>query len=94
MISSRFPHRTKMTPVFTSGKLKNLFLLMVESADSMRVHLSDQFKGDTKAVSCTVKDTFYKYTTNVIASLAFGIHTNCFDTQKPEFYNYCKQLQI
>ncbi|XP_032667814.1 uncharacterized protein LOC116842550 [Odontomachus brunneus] len=78
--------RTKMTPVFTSGKLKNLFMLMMGTSEAMRVHLRDLFKEDSKITSINVKDTFYKYTTNVIASVAFGIQINCFDTQTPEFY--------
>lgn len=66
---------------------------MVESAEATRLHLRDQFKGDSKDASFTVNDTFYKYVTNVIASLAFGIRINCFDTPAPEFYTYCKWLQ-
>ncbi|EFN84331.1 Cytochrome P450 6k1 [Harpegnathos saltator] len=81
--------RVKMTPVFTSGKLKNLFLLMMESAELTRVHLREQFQGDSKVASFTVKDTFYKYTTNVIASMAFGVRSNCFDpATSSEFYKY------
>lgn len=78
--------RSKMSPVFTSGKLKNLFMLMEESGEKMRNHLRDQIRDKSKTVSITVKDTFYKYTTDVISSLAFGIQTNCFDTPPPEFY--------
>ncbi|KAL6436826.1 hypothetical protein ACFW04_004904 [Cataglyphis niger] len=77
--------RTKMSPVFTSGKLKNLFLLMQEAGEMMREHLRDQFVDDSK-MSISIKDTFYKYTTIVISSLAFGIRTNCFDTPAPEFF--------
>ncbi|XP_011866671.1 PREDICTED: cytochrome P450 6k1-like [Vollenhovia emeryi] len=76
--------RTKLSPVFTSGKLKNLFLLMQESGEKMREHLSEQI-GD-KSVPITIKDTFYKYTTDVISSVAFGIRMNCFNTPSPEFY--------
>lgn len=78
--------RSKMSPVFTSGKLKSLFLLMVESGEMMRDHLRDQFADTSEIVSIPLKDTFYKYTTIVISSLAFGIRTNCFDTPAPEFY--------
>ncbi|CAL1689645.1 unnamed protein product [Lasius platythorax] len=78
--------RTKMSPVFTSGKLKSLFLLMQESGEMMREHLRDQFANDSKIQSIPIKDTFYKYTTVVISSVAFGIRTNCFDTPAPEFY--------
>ncbi|XP_071574295.1 cytochrome P450 6k1 [Temnothorax nylanderi] len=78
--------RTKMSPVFTSGKLKSLFLLMQESGEKMRDHLRDQIRDKSKTVPITVKDTFYKYTTDVISSVAFGIRVNCFDTSPPEFY--------
>ncbi|KAL6258450.1 hypothetical protein P5V15_010406 [Pogonomyrmex californicus] len=78
--------RAKMSPVFTSGKLKNLFLLMQESGEKMRDYLRDYVGKESKAVPITIKDTFYKYTTDVISSVAFGIRTNCFDTPPPEFY--------
>lgn len=77
--------RTKMSPVFTSGKLKSLFLLMQESGEMMREYLQGQF-ADSNIVSIPIKDIFYKYTTIVIASMAFGIRANCFDTPPPEFF--------
>ncbi|XP_011256437.2 cytochrome P450 6k1 [Camponotus floridanus] len=77
--------RTKMSPVFTSGKLKSLFLLMQESGEMMREYLQGQF-ADSNIVSISVKDLFSKYTTIVIASMAFGIRANCFDTPPPEFF--------
>ncbi|KYN21324.1 PREDICTED: cytochrome P450 6k1-like [Trachymyrmex cornetzi] len=90
LFSIRYPEwkylRSKMTPVFTSGKLKNLFQLMQESGEKMRDHLHDQIKDNSKIMSIKVKDTFYKYTTDVTSSVAFGIRTNCFDTPSPEFY--------
>lgn len=80
-----------MSPVFTSGKLKNLFLLMQESGEKMRDHLRDQIRDKSEiTVPITVKDVFYKYTTDVIASMAFGIRTNCFNIPPPEFYVNCK----
>lgn len=86
---SCFYFRMKMTSVFTSSKLKNLFLLMQESGEAMRDHLHDRFT-NVSEVSFNVQDTFYRYTTNVISSVAFGIRTNCFDTPTPEFYKKCK----
>lgn len=78
-----------MSPVFTSGKLKSTFLLMEESGKKMRHHLRDQLTSGSK-ISINAKDTFYKYTTDIISSVAFGIRTNCFDPQEPEFYKNCK----
>lgn len=67
---------------------------MMETSEAMKMHLRDLFKGDSKVASITIKDTFYKYTTNVIASVAFGTKINCFDTQTPEFYIRCKRFQV
>lgn len=84
-----------MTPVFTSGKMKGLFLLMLESADAMRVYLHDQFAHNSnEVVSLNVKDVLYRYTTDVISSVAFGIRINCFDKPAPEFYEFCKHTQF
>lgn len=85
-----FLFRTKMSPVFTSGKLKNLFLLMQESGEKMRNYLRDQIGDNSKTVPIIAKDIFNKYTTDVISCVAFGIRTNCFDTPPPEFYVNCK----
>ncbi|KYM76059.1 Cytochrome P450 6k1 [Atta colombica] len=63
--------KSKMTLVFTSGKLKSLFQLMQESGEK-RDHLHNQIKDNSKIVSIKVKDTFYKYITDVISSVAFG----------------------
>lgn len=79
-----------MSPVFTSGKLKSLFVLMVESGEMMGAHLRSQISDDSKFGSISIKDTFYKYTTNVVSSLAFGIRTNSFEIPEPEFYKNCK----
>lgn len=79
-----------MSPVFTSGKLKNLFLLMQEAGEMMREHLRDQFADDSKIMSKPLKETFYKYITIAVSSMAFGIRTNCFDTPAPEFFVNCK----
>ncbi|XP_011164534.2 uncharacterized protein LOC105199238 [Solenopsis invicta] len=87
--------RMKMSPVFTSGKLKNLFLLMQESGENMRNHLHDLIGDKSKTVPIPIKDIFYKYTTDVISSMAFGIQINCFDTPPSEFYkNSCKAVQM
>ncbi|XP_044584080.1 cytochrome P450 6k1-like isoform X2 [Cotesia glomerata] len=79
--------RTKLSPTFTSGKLKQLFHLMVETSDNMKNYLDNKFADDkNKIQSIEVKDTSTMYTTDIVASLAFGISTNSFDQPTPEFY--------
>lgn len=77
--------RAKLSPGFTSGKQKNLFGLMLESAENMRTHLAGRVSKEGQ-ISLEVTRISTKYTTDVISSLSFGIGTNSFDEPEPEFY--------
>lgn len=77
--------RVKMTPLFTSGKIKKLFELMVESSESMRDYLEQRSKNNT-VIETDVKEMYLKYTTDIISSLAFGIRTSSFGEPVSEFY--------
>lgn len=77
--------RLKMSPAFTSGKLKKLFYLMVETGETMKEYFQKEFSDGSKTKTVLVKDIFTKYTTDIISSLAFGVRTNSFETS--EFYN-------
>ncbi|XP_015431466.1 PREDICTED: cytochrome P450 6k1-like [Dufourea novaeangliae] len=78
--------RTKITPVFTSGKMKKLFYLIIETADTMKNYLHDEFSDGTKTKTMLMKDVTMKYTTNIISSVAFGVCVNSFDTNNNEFF--------
>ena len=75
--------RVKMSPMFTTGKLKNLFGLMLETADALEKYLESKVKGKT---NIEVKQMATKYTTDVIASQSFGIKIDSFQETVPEFY--------
>lgn len=78
--------RTKLSPIFTSGKLKKLFLLIVESSKLMSKYLEREFEGVDEKITLEVREVANKYTSNNISSLAFGVAINCFETPAPEFY--------
>ncbi|XP_043282965.1 cytochrome P450 6k1-like [Venturia canescens] len=79
--------RTKLSPTFTTGKLKSLFNLMLESSEFLNSYMKKRFDGDDNAVKkFEFKDTSTRFTTDVISSLAFGIRTNSFEDPPPEFY--------
>lgn len=78
--------RAKVSPVFSSGKLKRLFHLIVETTVSMSNYLSSEFSNGIKTKMIMMQDTTLKYTTNIISSVAFGIHVNSFDPSSNEFY--------
>ncbi|XP_066594596.1 cytochrome P450 6k1-like [Prorops nasuta] len=79
--------RMKMSPVFSSGKVKKLLNLMLENADTLEKHLEEKLS-DGKMKPIIIKDTFRKFTTDVISSIAFGIKTNSFSDPEPNFYTY------
>lgn len=79
--------RTKLSPVFTSGKVKQLFHLMVQTSDYLKDFVDNKFKDNPTTIkSIEVKDATTMYTTDVIASIAFGVSTNSFENPTPEFY--------
>ncbi|XP_014291322.1 cytochrome P450 6a2 [Halyomorpha halys] len=63
--------RTKLTPTFTSGRMKAMFPLFVECAQALNTLLWSQ-----EGSIIDVKDVIARFTTDVICSCAFGFQTN------------------
>lgn len=81
--------RVKLTPVFTSGKMKNMLPLMLETSVEMveyikKITLCKTFMG--------CRELSMKYTIDVITTCAFGINEYCFKTEKSEFRIAAKRL--
>lgn len=82
--------RTKITPVFTSGKIKKLFHLIVETTESMKNYLQSELsESETKTIM--MRDVSLKYTTDIISSIAFGVHVNSFDSNSNEFFRKAQE---
>lgn len=66
--------RAKFTPSFTSGKLKAIFPTLIESNKPLV-----KFMNEAAAIESTVNvhELLAQYTTNIIASVAFGIDIDC-----------------
>nr|AAD25107.1 cytochrome P450 CYP6B10 [Heliothis virescens] len=62
--------RNRFTPIFTSGKLKNMFYLMHEGADNFIDHVSAECE---KNQEFEVHSLLQTYTMSTIAACAFGI---------------------
>ncbi|XP_060534367.1 uncharacterized protein LOC132706820 [Cylas formicarius] len=73
--------RTKMSPVFTSGKLKMMFPLIQMEAEKMTAYL----RRNISEKSTEAKEVCAKYSTNVIASCAFAVDAQCYDREDAEF---------
>ncbi|XP_076666516.1 putative cytochrome P450 6a14 isoform X1 [Andrena cerasifolii] len=76
------PLRARLSPVFTSGKLKEMFPLIIECADHLEKYL-DKIVEKNEPVEC--RDLAAKFTTDVIGSCAFGIDTNALSDEDSEF---------
>ncbi|KAG5323020.1 CP9E2 protein, partial [Acromyrmex heyeri] len=80
--------RNLLSPSFTSSKMKMMFTLMSECAMNFAKFLStlSADKGDIN-----MKDVCSKYTTDVIATCAFGIKVNSMKDPTNKFYIYGKE---
>ncbi|XP_046409248.1 uncharacterized protein LOC124174160 [Ischnura elegans] len=72
--------RTRISPTFTSGRMKAMFPLMLKCADEMVISLKNQIQGGESVVE--VKDLTSNYTMDVIALCGFGVE--CGAVKNPE----------
>ncbi|XP_014211785.1 cytochrome P450 6k1-like [Copidosoma floridanum] len=79
--------RQKLAPSVTGLKLRAMTPLIVKCSEPM-LRFFDEAKGDKDSAwrSFEFKDVASRYTTDVIASLAFGIDTDSFDRSKIAFF--------
>jgi cytochrome P450 family 6 len=74
--------RSKLTPTFTSGKIKMMFHLMTECADQLRNYLE---KPAQNGEMVEMKEAMAKYSTDVIGLCAFGLQFNAINESDSEF---------
>lgn len=75
--------RNKLTPTFTSGKIKMMFETIGQVVDNLITKMDQEIS--TKE-SLDIKDIFGRFTTDVIASCAFGIESNSLNDPNSEFF--------
>jgi cytochrome P450 family 6 len=81
--------RVKLTPTFTSGKMKMMFGTMVDCGKELKdVLLQTARKGET----IEIKDILARYATDIIASCAFGVHCNCLQNPDAEFRTWGRKI--
>lgn len=81
--------RSKLSPTFTSGKMKMMFSTLVDCSVPMLEHI-DGFAGSDKLLD--IKDILASFTTDVIGSCAFGIECNSFKDPNSEFVKYGQKV--
>lgn len=83
--------RTTLSPAFTGSKMRQMFELILESADGVASHLL-KCSSDGKRVNLEMEDFFSRITNDVIATCAFGIKIDSLAEPKNEFYVNGKKL--
>ena len=80
--------RRIMTPVFTTGKLKLMFPLLVKTAEQMEAYVEQ-----VENTEVDVKEIFFKYALDGIGTAGFGIECNSFQKPTNTFIKTIKELQ-
>lgn len=76
--------RHKLSPTFTTGKIKMMFTTIDEVAVKLLKKIDSQSAADGGYVE--IKDVLARFTTDVIGSVAFGIECNSLEIQDAKFY--------
>ncbi|KAG5339509.1 CP6K1 protein, partial [Acromyrmex charruanus] len=83
--------RTKLTPFFTSGKMKKMFDLMLTCVKNLDEYLDAlELEGNGKTIE--VRELTAKFATDIIGSTAYGLDVNSFKDPNAEFRKYGKMI--
>ncbi|ETN58140.1 cytochrome P450 [Anopheles darlingi] len=80
--------RQKLTPTFTSGRMKQMFGTMLLVADRLREVLGAADQKTSFSAGREMKDVLARFTTDVIGTCAFGIECNSLADPDSEFLRY------
>ncbi|KXJ79843.1 hypothetical protein RP20_CCG027716 [Aedes albopictus] len=83
--------RATLSPAFTGSKMRHMFELVAECAQSMAAFLVSEAKAG-KRLEFEMKDTFARFGNDVIATVAFGIKVDSMRDRENDFYMKGKQL--
>ena len=81
--------RHKLTPVFTSSKLKKMFYLIEECCDNLERRLTEQVKNND---TFNVSEEAARYTIDVVGSCVFGINTQALGQEDNMFRKFGSQI--
>lgn len=81
--------RTKLSPSFTTGRLKEMFQTITKCGDSLDGFISEYAKSGQ---ILEIRELMARFATNVIASVSFGIDIDCIKYPDSEFREYGKQF--
>nr|NP_001352298.1 cytochrome P450 6k1-like [Trachymyrmex cornetzi] len=83
--------RTKLSPTFTSSKLKKMFELMLVCGDNLDTYL-ESLKLEDKDIELNIKDLSSKFFMDIVGTTAYGLNVNSLNNPDNEFPKYGKQI--
>ncbi|KAK9499936.1 hypothetical protein O3M35_002871 [Rhynocoris fuscipes] len=81
--------RQKLTPTFSSGKLKGMHQQLVDCSDAL-VKYIERFADSAEPIE--VREIMAKFSTDVIGSCAFGLNMNAMNDPDSEFRNIGRKV--
>ena len=81
--------RGKLSPTFTSGKMKMMFQTLLDCGIELGSILE---KSASNEEIIEIKDILARYSTDVISSCAFGIQCNCLKNPNAEFRQWGRKI--
>lgn len=75
--------RSKLTPAFTTGKLKVMFNNILEISDTFMTTIARE---SAETGSVELKDILSRFTCDVIGDVAFGVNCNSLNDKDAKFY--------
>lgn len=83
--------RTKLNPLFSSGRLRNMFPTIAFEADRLEKYVEDHVKGNG-VEKMEMKDILIRYALNVIGSVFYGNDVNTIANPNQEFRRMFKLI--
>jgi cytochrome P450 family 6 len=81
--------RVKLTPTFTSGKMKMMFQTLVDCGHELGDILQ---KPANNEEVIEIKDILARFSTDIISSCAFGIQCHCLENPDAEFRQWGRKI--
>jgi cytochrome P450 family 6 len=81
--------RVKLSPTFTSGKMKMMFQTFLDCGQELG-NILEKIACNKEVIE--IKDILARYSTDVISSCAFGIQCNCLKNPDAEFRQWGRKI--
>jgi len=82
--------RAKLSPTFTSGRIKGMFPLIHECVEELQECVRDESKKNSGSVE--MLNLLMRYCADVIGTCAFGIKCNCLKNPDAEFHHMGREF--